>query len=87
MTLNLGRNTTAPAMSIGVSVNFAPFVTVNVSEGANVIPTDLLRAPRATRAKSSIVRITTEGWQNNRMNLESIVFNPVNFTVKCYARC
>ena len=31
-----------------------------------------------TRGKNSVVRTTTEGWQNNRVQLESIVLNQVS---------
>ena len=72
LTLNLGPHTTSPLTSVGVSVNYGPFVTVNVSEGRNAIPlvTDL-------ESEASVVRVTTEGWQNNRMQLESLELNPV----------
>lgn len=40
MTLNLGPHTTSPLASIGVSVNYGEFTTVNVSEGSNIIPLD-----------------------------------------------
>ena len=70
--LNLGSHTTSPLTSVGVSVNYGPYTTVNVSEGSNVIPLD-----GSTGRGNSVVRITTEGWQNNRMQLESIVLNEV----------
>ncbi|GJE89044.1 SGNH hydrolase-type esterase domain-containing protein [Phanerochaete sordida] len=68
--LNLGPHTTSPLTSVGVSVDYGPYATVNVSEGANTIP-----LPASGAGKNSVVRITTEGWQNNRMQLESIVLN------------
>ena len=77
MTLNLGEHTTAPLTSIGVSLNFEPFFTVNVSEGANVILLNSLESSTSVKGQSTVVRITTEGWQNNRINLESIELNSV----------
>src|ERR1700761_2580920 len=87
LSLNLGPHTTSPLVSLGVSVNYETFRTVNVSEGANVIPlsvtSDTLTL-NSKRTTQTIVRINTEGWQNNRMNLESIELNAgaklVNFT-------
>ncbi|KAH9886685.1 SGNH hydrolase [Cubamyces lactineus] len=75
--LNLGPHTTAPLASVGVSVNYAPFYTVNVSSGTNVIPlSDPSSARKApARGPTHVVRINVEGWQNNRINLESIVLN------------
>lgn len=35
---NLGPHTTSPLVSIGVSVDYEPFYTVNVTQGSNVIP-------------------------------------------------
>lgn len=71
--LNLGPHTTSPLTSVGVSVNYGPYTTVNVTEGANEIPLGGV----ATHG-NSVVRITTEGWQNNRMQLESIALNSVS---------
>lgn len=68
--LNLGPHTTAPLASVGVSVNYGPYTTVNVSQGANIIPLD-----GSNSRGNSVVRITTEGWQDNRMQLDSIVLN------------
>ncbi|KAJ8474756.1 hypothetical protein ONZ51_g7001 [Trametes cubensis] len=77
--LNLGPHTTAPLASIGVSVNYAPFYTVNVSSGANVIPLSDPSSAQKTPVKgpTQVVRINVEGWQNNRINLESITLNKV----------
>ncbi|KAM5540984.1 hypothetical protein V8D89_005295 [Ganoderma adspersum] len=94
LTLNLGPHTTSPLASIGVSVNFEPFYTVNVSQGSNVIPlhgsggststiTTLTGSSESgseaagpkTMTNEGIVRINVEGWQDNRINLETIVLN------------
>ncbi|KAF9562852.1 SGNH hydrolase [Agrocybe pediades] len=76
LSLNLGEHTTAPSASIGVSVGGSEFFTVNVSAGANPLP---LNAPpalvAAKKPSSTLVRINVEGWQNNRINLESITLN------------
>jgi hypothetical protein len=83
--LNLGSHTTSPLASVGVSVNYDPYVTVNVTEGSNDIP--LANTPsQATRSseQNTVVRITTEGWQNNRMQLESITLNAVRLVQNIY---
>ncbi|KDR78245.1 hypothetical protein GALMADRAFT_138363 [Galerina marginata CBS 339.88] len=72
LSLNLGPHTTTPFAAVGVSVDGSDFVTVNASAGANTIP---LPTPRGRPSASSIVRINVEGWQNNRINLESITLN------------
>ncbi|KAG7443213.1 SGNH hydrolase [Guyanagaster necrorhizus] len=68
LALDLGPHTTSPLTSIAVSVDYNNFTTVNVSSGTNVIP---VRSP----SRTSVVRINVEGWQNNRMNLESLALN------------
>lgn len=71
LSLTLGPNTTAPLTSLGISVDYQPFVTVNVSEGVNEI--DVTGA----NPTSSVVRFNVEEWQDNRMNLESIQLDSV----------
>ncbi|KAI0799750.1 SGNH hydrolase-type esterase domain-containing protein [Irpex lacteus] len=66
LSLRLGAHTTSPLASLGVSVNYGPYTTVNVSSGSNAIPLG---------SNASVVRIATEGWQNNRIQLESITTN------------
>jgi hypothetical protein len=76
LTLNLGPHTTTPFTSVGVSLDYGEFITANISEGSNPIP-----IPPAfnagPRKDSTVIRVNVEGWQNNRMNLESITLNPV----------
>ncbi len=72
LALNLGPHTTSPLASIAVSVDYNNFTTVNVSSGTNVIPLE-------PSSRSGVVRINVEGWQNNRINLESLVLNSVGF--------
>jgi hypothetical protein len=72
LSLSLGVNTTAPAAAVGVSVNYGPFFTVNVSEGMNPISLTGMNVHGP-----SVVRINVENWQNNRLNLESISVNRV----------
>ncbi|KAL0952594.1 hypothetical protein HGRIS_006849 [Hohenbuehelia grisea] len=72
LTLNLGNRTTAPFAAVGVSVNYAPFLTVNASAGANEIPLGLEKAKLGQR---SVIRVNVEGWQNNRIHLDNIVLN------------
>ncbi|CAL1698479.1 unnamed protein product [Somion occarium] len=73
LSLSLGNHTTTPLASIGVSVDYEPFVTVNVSVGTNTIIFE--KSLTGAKAKS-VVRINVEGWQNNRINLENIILNP-----------
>jgi len=67
LTLNLGPHTTAPLTSLGISFDYGNFSTFNVSEGANAIP--------LPDGGARVVRINSEGWQNNRMNLLSLTTN------------
>lgn len=77
LTLNLGNHTTTPNVSVGVSLNYGDFVTVNVTAGSNTIPLDSV--PRTTSVgHNTVVRIDAFGWQNNRVNLESITLNSVS---------
>jgi hypothetical protein len=78
LTLNLGEHTTSPFAAIGVSVDGSDFVTVNASAGANAIPLPPTSSSHS-KPSSSIVRINVEGWQDNRINLESLTLNSVNF--------
>ena len=73
MTLNLGPNTTAPLVTLGVSVDHQPFVSMNATAGANVIPVSLRKSSGAT----TVVRINAEMYFNSQMNLESIDLNSV----------
>lgn len=78
LALHLGPHTTAPLASVGVSVDYQSFYTVNVSSGTNTVPLSDSSVKRSTdKTSTSVVRINVEGWQNNRINLESIVFNKV----------
>lgn len=75
LSLNLGEHTTSPSAAIGVSIDGAGFFSVNASVGTNVIP--IATPLPSVQASSSIVRINVEGWQDNRINLESITLNSV----------
>jgi len=75
LTLNLGEHTTAPFAAIAVSVNHSPFFTVNATVGENNIP--LPSSESRSHKKPTLVRVNVEGWQNNRINLESIGLNAV----------
>ncbi|TDL27074.1 SGNH hydrolase [Rickenella mellea] len=70
LTLNLGSHTSSPMAAVGVSVNFQPFFTVNVTQGSNKIPLGTL-----PKGENTVVRLNVEGWQNNRINLQNIVLN------------
>ncbi|KAJ7208929.1 hypothetical protein GGX14DRAFT_566627 [Mycena pura] len=71
MTLNLGPNTTAPLVTLGVSVDHQPFFSMNATADANVIPVSL----RKSRGATTVVRINAEMYFNSQMNLESIDLN------------
>ncbi|KAH7928012.1 hypothetical protein BV22DRAFT_1005797 [Leucogyrophana mollusca] len=69
LTLNLGPYTSDP-VALGVSVNYGNFTTVNATQGANVIPLGSIAS-----GTTSVIRINSEGWEDNHMNLESIELN------------
>ncbi|KAF9074340.1 SGNH hydrolase-type esterase domain-containing protein, partial [Rhodocollybia butyracea] len=71
LSLELGPITTTPLVSMGVSLNYGDFTTVNVSEGLNSI----INLPAPLSDKEAVVRLNVEGWQNNRINLENILLN------------
>lgn len=75
MSLTVGPYTT-PGVSIGVSVNYGPYQTVNLTSGTNTIPLGSL--PSATSGENTVVRINSWNWQNNRVELESIALNTVS---------
>ncbi|KAG6908566.1 hypothetical protein DXG01_004124 [Tephrocybe rancida] len=72
LTINLGEHTTAPYAAVGVSIDYQDFFTVNASVGANVIPLD---SASTKKNAETVVRINVEGWQNNRINLETLTLN------------
>ncbi|KAJ7181578.1 hypothetical protein C8R43DRAFT_869754, partial [Mycena crocata] len=75
LVLNLGTHTTTPFAAVGVSLDYGESVTANVSAGSNTIP--FPASFKTNHAKETVVRVNVEGWQNNRMNIESITLNPV----------
>ncbi|KAF7375739.1 SGNH hydrolase [Mycena sanguinolenta] len=75
LTLNLGPNTTAPVIALGISVDYAPFFSLNASAGANVIPL-ALRPQKKLPGATTVVRINAEMYFDSQMNLESIDLNP-----------
>lgn len=80
LALNLGSHTTAPLASIGVSLNYGTFTTLNVSQGVNTIFGG--SAALQLEGSDSVVRLNVEGWQDNRINLESISLNSVRISFK-----
>ncbi|KAF9027410.1 hypothetical protein BDZ89DRAFT_1101915 [Hymenopellis radicata] len=68
LALKLGPHTTTPYTTIAISTDYGEFESLNVSEGFNTLP---VNAPD----RDTTIRINVEGWQNNRMNLESLVLN------------
>ncbi|KAJ3481088.1 hypothetical protein NLI96_g7896 [Meripilus lineatus] len=77
LSLMLGEHTTSPLVSIGVSVDYQEFVTVNVTAGHNNIPVSSFLNDKGM--DTNVIRINAEGWQNNRVNLESIILNAGQF--------
>lgn len=78
LSLNLGNHTTQPLVSVGVSLNYGEFITVNLTEGRNDIPLSTLGPTSDAKAQgNTVVRINSWGWQNNRVNLESLELNEV----------
>ncbi|KAF7335239.1 SGNH-hydro domain-containing protein [Mycena sanguinolenta] len=84
LTLNLGPHTTTPLTSVGVSFDYGEFITANISEGPNPIPIPE-SFNKSPGTDNTVVRINVEGWQNNRMNLESITLNPECFVSSIYS--
>jgi len=74
LNLNLGNHTTQPLVSVGVSLNYGEFVTVNLTEGRNNVPLGALPST-STKMGNTVVRINSWGWQDNRVNLESLELN------------
>ena len=88
LTLNLGAHTTSPLAAVGVSVDHEPFFTVNVTEGANHIPLSSSFGTKSSGKSRRVVRVNVEGWQNNRIHLESIVLNKVRTpALQSHYRC
>jgi hypothetical protein len=67
-------------------VDYAPFVTVNVSQGENIIlplsgSSDADPSARfgfgGGKPKNSVVRLNVQGWQNNRVHFQSLELNAV----------
>ncbi|KAG8998016.1 hypothetical protein FRB94_010776 [Tulasnella sp. JGI-2019a] len=75
LTLNIGEATTAPFAAAGLSIDYAPFVTVNISTGANVLPIPASTAVKGGGKKTSVVRISTEEGYDNRIQIDSLVLN------------
>ncbi|VDB90318.1 unnamed protein product [Peniophora sp. CBMAI 1063] len=67
LSLMLGPNTTDPLTSVGVSLDYGNFTTLNVSEGVNVV--------QVHEHGARVVRINVEGWQNNNLNLLGVETN------------
>ncbi len=49
---------------------------MNLTEGRNAIPLGTL--PKSSKTGNTVVRINSWGWQNNRVNLESLELNGVS---------
>ncbi|EJD52314.1 SGNH hydrolase [Auricularia subglabra TFB-10046 SS5] len=69
--ITLGPHSTPGNISIGLSVDFGPFENLNVTQGANVLA--LPRSQNPLRPRT--VRLNVQGWQNNRIQLQSIELN------------
>ncbi|KAJ7483793.1 hypothetical protein B0H11DRAFT_1200153, partial [Mycena galericulata] len=73
LTLNLGPNTTTPLISLGISIDYAPFFTFNATQGANAIP--LTFRTQKFPGSTTVVRINAEMYFDSQLNLESIDLN------------
>ncbi|KAL0564459.1 hypothetical protein V5O48_017587 [Marasmius crinis-equi] len=76
--LELGPHTTQPFLALGVIFDDGPTNTVNVSQGVNEIAIPLPAEGKRDglgEGKRTVVKFDVEGWQNNRMNLESVILN------------
>lgn len=72
LVLNLGSFTTSPQVAVGLSINYGNFTTLNLTAGPNTIS-----LPNAKTGRSLVLRFNVEGWQQNRLQLESITVNQV----------
>ncbi|KAF9263171.1 SGNH hydrolase [Marasmius fiardii PR-910] len=75
--LELGQHTTTPVAALGIIFNQGVTTTVNVSQGINDIPFPAkLGVEEAEAAKTkTVVKLNVEGWQDNRIDLRSVVVN------------
>ncbi|KAH6912206.1 SGNH hydrolase-type esterase domain-containing protein [Coprinopsis sp. MPI-PUGE-AT-0042] len=71
LTLNIGEKTSGPFAPTAVSLNDGPFVTYNLTTGANVID---VSGVAATKGKA-LIRVNVEGWQQNRLQLKGLEIN------------
>ncbi|KAG8934744.1 hypothetical protein FRC02_009325 [Tulasnella sp. 418] len=76
LSLSIGtEHTTQPYALVGVSIDYEPFKTYNISGGLNIILPESGAQQNGWKKKKSVVRLATEGWQNNRIELKSINLN------------
>lgn len=71
LSLLLGNKTTQPHVSIALSIDRGPWIEHNVTAGSN----ELALEPAGNVSRS--VRVVTEGWQNNRLELLGLDVNGV----------
>lgn len=72
LSLLLGNQTTQPHVSIALSIDRGPWIEHNVTAGSN----ELALEPAGNVSRS--VRVVTEGWQNNRLELLGLEVNGVS---------
>ena len=61
LSLQLGPNTTAPTLNVGLSVNYGAFTTIALKNGTNVIPLTSNSTVVATHGpSSSVIRLKVE---------------------------
>ncbi|KAG8967119.1 hypothetical protein FRC03_010674 [Tulasnella sp. 419] len=76
LSLSIGtEHTTQPYAPVSVSIDYGPFKSYNISGGLNVILPESSPQPQGWKKKRSVVRIATEGWQNNRIEFKGINLN------------
>lgn len=74
LTLDIGEKTSGPFAPTAVSLNNGPFVTYNLTTGANVIDVNGLAGSKG----NTLVKVNVEGWQQNRLQLKGLEVNRVS---------
>lgn len=72
----------APVVPIALSVDYADYVTLNVTAGVNNIP--IPTAPASAKGKNRVVRINVEQFSNTRIELKQIELNAVSVLPVCW---
>lgn len=77
LSIQLGPNTTESGVAIGFSVNYRPFTSLKLTRGTNKLPLSNAGLEEAhSTTCTSIIRLHVDGWENNNLYLEKLIFNP-----------